>query len=137
MVSEDELPLVPLGVFVVEDGYAGMADMEGSGRAGGDPHDGLPLLHVLEVGELVDALLLLLLEHGGVGLLQLRLLGVEAHGVDVLDDAVYGLGDLGDLRPVFRILSEYLAYDGLGVGLTFEEHRVLQCEFPDDVLYGL
>ena len=134
---EHQLTVVPLAVLVVEDGYPGVSDVEGSGGTGCDTHDGFLILSSLEGGELVGPDLLLLLHHGGVGGGEFGLLLLETEGVDIGDDGVDGLGDLGDLGPVFRVGPQDLPYDGFGVGGTFEEHRVLQCEFSDGFLDGL
>ena len=134
--TEDEFALVALGVLVVEHGYSGVSDVERTGGTGGDPHNGLPLLHVLKVGELVGADLLLLLGEGGVDGIEFRLLGLGGHGVDVPYDLVDELGGTGDVGTAFGVGAEDLPDYGLGVGLSLELDGVLQCEFPYLVLDG-
>ena len=130
---EDEVPTISLHVLVVEDGDTGVSDVKGSRGPGCDTHDDLPV-HSLEVGEFVLALLLLLHEHGGIHLRQCLGLCLQTHGVDLRHDLVDEGRDLPRLGPEFGASSEDLPHDGLGVGRTLEEHRVLQCEFPDRLL---
>ena len=130
---EDEVTAVPFDVLVVEDGHAGVSKVQGSGGAGCDTHDDLAV-DVLELGELVLPLLLLLDQHRGVHFGQSLGLRLESHGVDLLHDLVDEGCDLSGLGPEFRASSEDLTNDRLGVGSSLEEHGVLKCEFSDRIL---
>ena len=130
---QDQVPSVPLDVLVVQDGHPCVADVQRAGRTGRDAHDDPPL-NVLELRELVVALLLLLDQHRGVHLAQGLRLRLQTHGVDLLHDLVDQRCDLGGLGPELGASPEDLPDDGLGVGLAFEEDGVLKSEFPDRIL---
>ena len=121
---EDELPSVPLDVLVVEDGGPGVSDVQGAGGSGRDAHGDLPG-DSLEIRQLVVALLLLLHEEGRVDGLEGLDLGIRRHGVDLGDNLVDDLPDLGGPGAEFGDLAQHLADNGLRIGLALEEYSIL------------
>ena len=133
---EDQSAPVSLRVLVVQEERAGVPDVEGAARVGGEAHNDPILDGIGEGWEPRFRGFLLLQEFRRDGL-ELRPLDPGVEGVYVADDGVDLRDDFAGPRPKGGIFREDLADHRLGVRLPAMEERVLQRVFSRNLPHHL